>query len=239
MLAGARTIDRHFRTARAEQNMPMLLALIGVWYNNFFGAESQAILPYDNRLERFPAFLQQLQMESSGKSVRRDGKPVTCNTGQVIWGEPGNNAQHSFYQLLHQGTRFVPVDFILPAESSGGRQSQHELAISNCLAQAEALMDGFEPPGDEPYRRHHGNRPSNMILLQRLTPGTLGQLIALYEHKVFVESVVWGINAFDQYGVELGKRLASDVLPAVRGESAYEGANGSTAGLLGRLLRGG
>jgi glucose-6-phosphate isomerase len=237
MLAGARKMDQHFRTAPVEENMPMLLALIGIWYNNFFGAESQAILPYDNRLDRFPAFLQQLQMESSGKGVRGDGKPVTCKTGQVIWGEPGNNAQHSFYQLLHQGTRLVPVDFIAPAASSGGSQWQQDLAIANCVAQAEALMDGYQPGPDEPYRRHPGNRPSNMILMSRLTPNTLGQLIALYEHKVYVESVIWGINAFDQFGVELGKRLASDLLPAVRGIGQYAGKNDSTRGLLERLRK--
>jgi glucose-6-phosphate isomerase len=236
MLAGARKMDQHFLTAPVEDNMPMLLALIGCWYNNFVGTDSQAILPYDNRLDRFPAFLQQLQMESSGKGVRWDGKPVNCDTGQVIWGEPGSNAQHSFYQLLHQGTRFIPVDFILPAESSGGSQWQQDLAIANCLAQAEALMDGYEPVAHEPYRRHPGNRPSNMILMSRLTPNILGQLIALYEHKVFAESVIWGINAFDQFGVELGKRLASHFLPAVRGIGQYEGKNDSTRGLLERLL---
>ena len=167
--------------------------------------------------------------------MRWDGKPVTCNTGQVIWGEPVNNAQHSFYQLLHQGTRLVPVDFIVPAASSGGSQWQQDLAIANCVAQAEALMDGYQPGPDEPYRRHPGNRPSNMILMSRLTPNTLGQLIALYEHKVFAESVIWGINAFDQFGVELGKRLASHVLAAVRGIGQYGGKNPSTRGLLARL----
>jgi glucose-6-phosphate isomerase len=232
MLAGARTMDQHFRTTPIEENMPMMLALLGVWYNNFFGAQSQAILPYDNRLDRFPAFLQQLQMESCGKGVRWDGKPVKCDTGQVIWGEPGNNAQHSFYQLLHQGTRFIPVDFIMPAESSGGGQWQQDLAIANCVAQAEALMDGYEPDPDEPYRRHPGNRPSNMILMKRLTPNTLGQLVVLYEHKVFIESVIWGINAFDQFGVELGKRLASHLLPAVRGIGQYTGRNDSTRALV-------
>jgi len=233
MLAGARKMDQHFLTAPVDHNMPILLALLGIWNNNFLGAETQAILPYDNRLDRFPAFLQQLQMESCGKSVREDGRPVTVNTGQVIWGEPGNNAQHSFYQLLHQGTRFVPADFILPIDSSGGRETQQELAIANCLAQAEALMDGYEP--DDPHRRHPGNRPSNLILTNRLTPSTLGQLVALYEHKVYVESVIWGINAFDQFGVELGKKLANDVLPAVTGQSAYKGRNGSTRGLLARI----
>jgi glucose-6-phosphate isomerase len=234
LLAGARKMDQHFRNAPVEENMPMLLALIGIWYNNFFEAESQAILPYDNRLERFPAFLQQLQMESSGKQVRKDGQPVQATTGQLIWGEPGSNAQHSFYQLLHQGTRFVPVDFILPTESSGGSSAQQELAIANCLAQSEALMDGYAPD-NEPHRHHPGNRPSNMILLKRLTPSSLGQLIALYEHKVFVEGVIWGINSFDQYGVELGKRLATDVLPAVTGEAEYSGSNDSTRGLLSRI----
>jgi glucose-6-phosphate isomerase len=191
--------------------MPVTLALLGVWYNNFFGAGSQAILPYDNRLERFPAYLQQLQMESSGKSVRADGKPVKCETGMVIWGESGNNAQHSFYQLLHQGTRLIPVDFLLPAKSSGGTQVQHNLAIANCLAQSEALMDGYNEKGSDPFRVHKGNNPSNTIVFDRLTPEVLGQLIALYEHKVFVEGVIWGINSFDQFGVELGKKLAGGI----------------------------
>ena len=193
-------MDLHFRQAPLDENMPVLLAMIGVWYNNFFAAQSQAILPYDNRLDRFPAYLQQLQMESSGKSVRMDGKPVRCDTGMVIWGEAGNNAQHSFMQLLHQGTRRVPVDFIL-SESS-------ELATSNCRAQAKALMDGTTEKDLEPYRVQDGNKSSNTIHYERLTPEVLGQLIALYEHKVFVEGVIWGINSFDQFGVELGKKLA-------------------------------
>ena len=234
MLSGARRMDQHFRTAPIEENMPTLLALLGIWYNNFFNAESQAILPYDNRLDRFPAFLQQMQMESSGKSVRIDGKPVTSKTGGVIWGEAGSNAQHSFYQLLHQGTRLVPVDFILPLKSSGGEQQQQDLAIANCLAQSEALMDGYAGDGD-PHRVHAGNRPSSTILLERLTPSSLGQLIALYEHKVFVEGVIWGITSFDQFGVELGKRLAKDVADAVRGRSGGVGRNGSTQGLLRRI----
>ncbi|NNL55461.1 MAG: glucose-6-phosphate isomerase, partial [Woeseia sp.] len=209
LLAGGRRMDLHFRQAPLDENMPVLLALLGVWYNNFFGADSQVILPYDNRLERFPAYLQQLQMESSGKSVRMDGKPVRCDTGMVIWGEAGNNAQHSFYQLLHQGTRLVPADFIVPAKSSGGAQQQQDLAIDNCLAQSEALMDGFDEDGVEPWRVHPGNNPSNTILFEQLTPEVLGQLIAVYEHKVFVEGVIWGIDSFDQWGVELGKKLAS------------------------------
>ena len=226
-LAGGRRMDLHFRQAPMDENMPVLLALISVWYNNFFGAESQAILPYDNRLERFPAYLQQLQMESSGKRVRMDGKPVKCATGMVIWGEAGNNAQHSFYQLLHQGTRLVPVDFLLPAKSSGATQAQQELAIANCLAQSEALMDGFEKKGLEPYRVHKGNNPSNTILFEQLTPEVLGQLIALYEHKVFVEGVIWGIDSFDQWGVELGKNLA-----AAMTDGNYAGNNPSTSNLL-------
>jgi glucose-6-phosphate isomerase len=235
MLAGARKMDQHFRTAPVEENMPMMLALIGIWYNNFCGAPTQAILPYDNRLDRFPAFMQQVQMESSGKAVRVDGKPVTVNTGAILFGEPGSNAQHSFYQLLHQGTRYVPADFIVTAQSSGGSQQQHDLAIANCLAQAEALMDGVEPGDGDPYRAHPGNRPSNLIMMPRLTPSALGQLIALYEHKVYVEGTIWGINAFDQFGVELGKVLARGVLPAVTGETDYAGENDSTRGLIKRL----
>ncbi len=236
LLAGGRVMDLHFRQAPMDENMPVLLALLGIWYNNFFKAQSQAILPYDNRLERFPAYLQQLQMESSGKSVRMDGKPVRCDTGMVIWGEAGNNAQHSFYQLLHQGTRLVPIDFLLPANSSGGDQAQHDLAIANCLAQSEALMDGFDEDGLESYRVHKGNNPSNTILFEELSPETLGQLIALYEHKVFVEGVIWGIDSFDQWGVELGKKLASSMTGAVSGRK-YKGSNASTRNLLRRIRK--
>ncbi len=200
ILAGGRRMDLHFRQSPMDENMPVLLAMLGIWYNNFFGAHSQAILPYTNRLDRFPAYLQQLQMESSGKSVRMDGKPVRCDTGMIIWGEAGSNAQHSFMQLMHQGTRFVPVDFLLPSTS--------KLATANCKAQAQALMEGTTDKGLEPYRVHAGNRPSNTIHFKSLTPETLGQLIALYEHKVFVEGVIWGIDSFDQWGVELGKKLA-------------------------------
>lgn len=225
-LSGGRVMDQHFRLAPMDKNMPVRLALLGVWYNNFFAAATQAVLPYDNRLERFPAYLQQLQMESSGKSVRMDGKVVKCDTGMVIWGESGNNAQHSFYQLLHQGTRLIPVDFLLSAKSSGGTQVQHKLAIDNCLAQAEALMDGSNEKGMSPYRVHQGNNPSNTILFEQLTPEVLGQLIALYEHKVFVEGVIWGINSFDQFGVELGKKLAGGI---------SKSTNASTRYLLGKL----
>jgi len=233
LLAGARRMDLHFRQSEPEANMPLTLALLATWYNNFFGAESHAILPYDNRLDRFPAYLQQLQMESNGKRVRADGKPVRVRTGQLIWGEAGSNAQHSFYQLLHQGTRFVPVDFILPVASSGGSPEQQDLAIANCLAQSEALMDGHDT--DDPHRRHPGNRPSNTILMPALTPDTLGQLIALYEHKVYVESAIWGINAFDQFGVELGKKLATSLTDPVASGAPYEGSNASTRALLERI----
>ena len=236
LLAGGRRMDQHFRNAAFEENMPVLMALLAVWYNNLFDAGTQAILPYDNRLDRFPAYLQQLQMESNGKGVRRDGEPVKVQSGAVIWGEPGSNAQHSFYQLLHQGTRFIPVDFILPLEPSGGSLQHHDLAVANCLAQSEALMDGYT--GDGPlaaHRTHPGNRPSSVLLLSRLSPSSLGQLIALYEHKVFVEGIIWGINSFDQFGVELGKRLARTVEPAVRSNAPYPGGNASTQGLLARI----
>ncbi len=249
MLAGARRMDLHFRSTALDQNMPVLLALIAIWYNQFFGAETQTILPYDNRLERFPAFLQQLQMESNGKSVRADGNPVKVKTGMVIWGEAGSNAQHSFYQLLHQGTRLVPVDFLLPATSSGASQAQQDLAIANCLAQSEALMEGYtlqqaladlkaggvsdtEAKRLAPHKVHPGNRPSNTILFERLSPDTLGQLIALYEHKVYVEGVIWGINSFDQWGVELGKRLANRLTVQLSGTDATAPQNVSTSSLL-------
>jgi len=237
VLAGGRVMDQHFLQAPIVENMPVVLAMLGIWYNNFFGAETQAILPYDNRLDRFPAYLQQLHMESNGKSVRMDGKAVKTDTGMIIWGEAGNNAQHSFYQLLHQGTRLVPIDFILPAKASGGDQSQHDLAVVNCLAQAEALMDGFDEVGVEPYRRHKGNNPSNTIVFETLKPETLGQLIALYEHKVFVEGVVWGIDSFDQWGVELGKTLASALTSAATDPAQPAGGNASTQSLLATIKK--
>ena len=237
LLAGGRVMDQHFRQAQLDENMPVLLAMLGVWYNNFFGAETQAILPYDNRLDRFPAYLQQLQMESSGKSARMDGKSVKCDTGMVIFGESGSNAQHSFYQLLHQGSRLVPVDFLLPVRSSGDDQTQQDLAIANCLAQSEALMEGFNEKGLVRNRVHKGNNPSNTILFEELTPETLGQLIALYEHKVFVEGVVWGIDSFDQWGVELGKHLALSLADVVAGDAAYAGENASTSNLLAKIRK--
>ncbi len=227
-LAGGRAMDRHFRKAEPEQNLPMLLAMLSVWYNDFLGANSQAILPYDSRLGRFPAFLQQLHMESNGKSVSRDGRAIRVPTGTIIWGEAGNNAQHSFYQLLHQGTRYVPVDFIAPDEASSPLTDPHRLALVNMLAQATAFAFGqtaeevradLEAEGMDKqairdlaiHKVHRGNRPSTLIRFRRLDPRTLGSLVALYEHKVFTEGAIWGINSFDQWGVELGKKLAREM----------------------------
>jgi glucose-6-phosphate isomerase len=224
MLAGMRAMDGHFRTAPLQSNMPALLGLLAVWNNNFLGATTQAVLPYEQYLSRFPAYLQQLTMESNGKHVTREGRPVGCETSPIVWGEPGTNGQHSFYQLLHQGTRLVPCDFIgfgqglNPSASEGGRpDSQHDLLMANLLAQSEALAFGKTadevraegvPEAQVPQRVFQGNRPSNTLLARRLTPHTLGALVALYEHSVFTQGVVWGIDSFDQWGVELGKVLA-------------------------------
>jgi glucose-6-phosphate isomerase len=213
-LVGGAAMDEHFRRAPLAQNLPVLLALIGIWNRNFLGAPTHAVLPYDDHLARFPAYLQQLEMESNGKSVRRGGEPVECATCPVIFGEPGSNAQHSFYQLLHQGTERVSIDFVLPAESAVSRQDQHELAAVNCLAQAWALAVG-DPDGPQsgtgasPHRRYSGNRPTSLLLFERLDAATLGKLVALYEHKVYVQGVIWDVNSFDQWGVQLGKTLAS------------------------------
>jgi glucose-6-phosphate isomerase len=218
-LAGGAAMDEHFRRAPLAKNLPVLLALIGVWNRNFLGAPSHAVLPYDDHLARFPAYLQQLEMESNGKSVRRGGEPVESATCPVIWGEPGSNAQHSFYQLLHQGTERVSIDFLLPALSTVGRQAQHDLAAANCLAQAWALAEG-DPSGEGagprgPHQRYPANRGSSLLLFERLDAATLGKLVSLYEHKVYVQGVIWDVNSFDQWGVQLGKRLASQLAPAV------------------------
>ena len=241
-LAGAREIDQHFQTAPWRRNLPVLAGMLGVWNRNFLQLPSLAVLPYDQRLARFPAYLQQLEMESNGKSVQFDGRPVALPTCPVVWGEPGSMAQHSFFQLLHQGAPLATLDFLLPAHSSCGLQEQQLLAIANCLAQAEAFAYGQSPElvtaelraagADEtriaqlaPHKVHPGNRPSSLILFRRLDPRTLGALIALYEHKVFVQSVVWGINAFDQWGVELGKKLCEGILSHVRGVASASGAD--------------
>ena len=218
MLRGAQAMDEHFRHAELRENLPVLLALIGVWNRNFQGAASHAVLPYDDHLKRFPAYLQQLEMESNGKSVRRGGEPVECTTCPVIFGEPGSNAQHSFYQLLHQGTESASLDFLLPARSGVGRQPQQDLAAANCLAQTWALAEG-DPAGaaGDPHKHYPGSRPSSLLLFKQLDPGTLGKLVALYEHKVFVQGVVWDVNSFDQWGVELGKKLASQLAGVVSG----------------------
>lgn len=229
-LAGAHALDRHFESASPESSLPTILALIGVWNRNFLGLHSHAVLPYDDHLARFPAYLQQLEMESNGKSVRRNGGPVECDTCPVIWGEPGSNAQHSFFQLLHQGTEQVSADFILPAKSLVGRQKQQDLAAANCMAQVWALAAGdaaLEGEGDsankdegppesvsDPHRRYPGSRPTSLFLFEQLDPATLGKLVALYEHKVFVQGVIWDVNSFDQFGVELGKELASFLVDA-------------------------
>ncbi len=242
MLEGARIMDEHFQTAPFENNYPVLMGMLGVWNRNFLGLDSHAVLPYDQRLHRFPAYLQQLDMESNGKRVTHDGAQVECDTGAVLWGEPGSNAQHSFFQLLHQGTARVALDFIAPVNASSEYQGQQNLALANCFGQAQAFALGY---GEDEVRAelkargmdeaaiarlashkiHPGNRPSSLLLFPRLGPKTLGKLIALYEHKVFVQSVIWGINAFDQWGVELGKKLADSLVPALdKPETAAESA---------------
>ncbi|WP_448851460.1 glucose-6-phosphate isomerase [Corynebacterium sp. 335C] len=247
-LQGFEAMDRHFREAPAERNLPLLMGLLGVWYTDFLGCESHAVLPYSEDLSRFPAYLQQLTMESNGKSVRVDGTPVTCATGEIYWGEPGTNGQHAFYQLLHQGTRMVPADFIgfarprqdLPTADGSG--SMHDLLMSNFFAQTKVLAFGktaeeIEAEGVPAELVNHkvmpGNRPTTTILAEELTPDAVGALIALYEHITFVQGVIWGINSFDQWGVELGKKQAGDLLPAVTGEAAADSGDASTDALLG------
>jgi glucose-6-phosphate isomerase len=225
MLAGFHAVDEHFREAPTESNLPALLGLLGVWYGDFFGAETVAVLPYEQYLKRFPAYLQQLTMESNGKRVTLDGARVDYETGAVYWGEPGTNGQHSFYQLIHQGTKLIPCDLIAFAETLNPLGDHHDLLISNVFAQAEALAFGktadevrAEEVPDElvPHKTFAGNRPTNVILAQRLTPETLGSLVALYEHSVFTQGTVWGVNSFDQWGVELGKVLAKRIIPELQ-----------------------
>ncbi len=232
-LAGARVMDEHFRTAPPERNLPLLLGLVGIWHRDICGYPARAILPYDQRLSRFPAYLQQLDMESNGKSVTKAGKPVSRPTGPLVWGEPGTDGQHAFYQLLHQGTDVIPCEFLIAAAGhEPDLRQHHELLIANCLAQSEALMKGrtLAEAGGNPYRVFPGNRPSVTLAYPKLTPEMLGRLIALYEHRVFVEAAIWDINAFDQWGVELGKELATALLPVFRGERQAN-SDSSTAGL--------
>ncbi|MGH8306139.1 MAG: glucose-6-phosphate isomerase [Steroidobacteraceae bacterium] len=253
-LSGGHAIDEHFRSAPWQENLPVLMGLTAVWNINFMNLPTLAVLPYDDSLRRFPAYLQQLEMESNGKSVMLDGKPVECQTAPVIWGEPGNNAQHSFFQLLHQGTPRAALDFLLPVQSSCGNQEQQNLAIASCLAQAEALMAGQSadtvraelertrlPPAQLerliPHKVDPGSRPSTIVLFQKLDPATLGKLIALYEHSVLTQSVVWGIDAFDQWGVELGKKLTGELAPAVQDPPGGHAAPAAVMKLLAAVER--
>ncbi|GLQ18362.1 glucose-6-phosphate isomerase [Maritalea porphyrae] len=248
-LAGAAEMDQHFLTAPLDKNMPVIMALLGVWYRNAFGYSTHAVLPYDERMGRFAAYLQQQDMESNGKSVQRDGSTVDYATGPIVWGEPGTNGQHAFYQLIHQGTDVIPVDFLIAAQGETDYPEHHEKLVANCFAQSEALMLGktadevrseLEAQGlsdseiEEltPHKVFPGNRPSNTIMYQKLTPKTLGNLIALYEHKVFVQGAIWNVNSYDQWGVELGKQLAKALLPKVQGSADAKDHDSSTQGLL-------
>ena len=249
LLSGFHSMDEHFRTAPLEKNAPVLLALISIWYNNFFGAETEAILPYDQYLHRFAAYFQQGNMESNGKYVDRNGEKVTYQTGPIVWGEPGTNGQHAFYQLIHQGTKLIPCDFIAPAISHNPIGDHHIKLLSNFFAQTEALMNGkseeearaelaMSGASEEeitkilPFKVFEGNRPTNSILVKKLNPRTLGQLIALYEHKIFAQGVIWNIFSFDQWGVELGKQLAKKILPELEGEQVVKSHDSSTNGLI-------
>jgi glucose-6-phosphate isomerase len=249
MLAGAHDMDEHFRTTPLDGNVPVILGLLGIWYNNFFGAQTHAILPYDQYLHRFPAYLQQGDMESNGKGVNRQGKEVDYSTGPIVWGEPGTNGQHAFYQLIHQGTKLIPADFLAPIDSQNPLGRHHEILLSNFFAQTEALMkgktadearsellaSGLDPKKAEallPHKVFKGNRPTNSILFKKLDPRTLGALIALYEHKIFVQGVIWSINSFDQWGVELGKQLAKVILPELESDDQINSHDASTNGLI-------
>jgi glucose-6-phosphate isomerase len=231
MLDGFHEMDEHFRTAPFERNLPVLMGLLAVWYNDFFGAETVAVLPYEQYLKRFPAYLQQLTMESNGKHVTLDGTQVNYPTGPIYWGEPGTNGQHSFYQLIHQGTRLIPCDFIAFAKTLNPLSRHHDILLANVFAQTEALAFGKTPEEVKaegtpdplvPHRVFEGNRPSNTILVEKLTPNTLGKLVALYEHSVFTQGVIWNIDSFDQWGVELGKVLAQRIIPELETEAEPE-----------------
>lgn len=249
LLKGAHAADNHFRSEDFDSNIPVIMALIGIWYTNFFGSQTEAILPYDQYLHRFAAYFQQGNMESNGKSADRRGKPVDYSTGPVIWGEPGTNGQHAFYQLIHQGTLLIPCDFIATAISHNPIGNHHDILLSNFFAQTEALMNGktakevkeeLEKSGKSeeeikqlvPFKMFSGNRPTNSILIKQITPYTLGQLIALYEHKIFVQGVIWNIFSFDQWGVELGKQLANKILPELEHDKKVSSHDASTNGLI-------
>jgi glucose-6-phosphate isomerase len=246
MLDGFHQMDEHFRTAPFDKNLPVLMGLLSIWYNDFFGAQTVAVLPYENYLKRFPAYLQQLTMESNGKSVTLDGETVACDTGPIYWGEPGTNGQHSFYQLIHQGTRLVPCDFIAFAHALTPLGRHHDILLANVFAQTEALAFGktagqVEAEGTPadlvPHRVFEGNRPSSLLLADRLTPATLGSLVALYEHSVFTQGVIWNINPFDQWGVELGKALAQAILPELESSTAQRLEHDSSTNNLIRRYR--
>jgi glucose-6-phosphate isomerase len=241
MLSGFRQMDEHFQTAPLEKNLPVLMGLLAVWYNCFFDAQTIAVLPYDQYLHRFPAYLQQLTMESNGKQVTLDGTRVDYQTGPVYWGEPGTNGQHSFYQLIHQGTKLIPCDFIAFRQSLNPLGEHHDLLIANVLAQGEALAFGKTldevraegtPEWLAPHREFDGNRPSTTLFADRLTPEILGKLVALYEHSVFTQGVIWGLDSFDQWGVELGKVLAKRIVPQLQGQDEALGHDSSTNALI-------
>lgn len=249
LLTGAHQLDQHFLNTEFEQNIPVIMALVGVWYNNFFGAETNAILPYDQYMHRFAAYFQQGDMESNGKHVDRNGNTVDHSTGPIIWGEPGTNGQHAFYQLIHQGTKLIPCDFIAPAQTHNPLGEHHQMLLSNFFAQTEALMNGktreeviaeLKNSGktDEeieklaPFKEFDGNRPTNSFLAKKITPRTLGSLIAMYEHKIFVQGIIWNIYSFDQWGVELGKQLAGKILPELRNNDEVTSHDSSTNGLI-------
>jgi glucose-6-phosphate isomerase len=249
LLQGAFEMDQHFKTAPFDKNIPVILALIGIWYNNFYGAQTEAILPYDQYLHRFPAYFQQGNMESNGKSIDRNGDKIDYQSGPIIWGEPGTNGQHAFYQLIHQGTRLIPADFLAPAISHNPIGEHHQILLSNFFAQTEALLNGKtreevtaelkkEGKTDKeiqkllPHKMFEGNHPTNSILFKKLTPGVLGSLIAMYEHKIFVQGVIWNIFSFDQWGVELGKQLAKNILPELADDKPVETHDSSTNGLI-------
>ncbi len=249
LLTGAYEADEHFRNTEFEENIPVILALLGIWYNNFFEAESNAILPYDQYLHRFAAYFQQGDMESNGKYIDRNGKRVDYETGPIIWGEPGTNGQHAFYQLIHQGTKLIPCDFIAPAISHNPIGKHHQMLLSNFFAQTEALMNGksegevvaeLKKAGKSeseikelaPFKVFEGNRPTNSFLIKEITPKTLGSLIAIYEHKIFVQGIIWNIFSFDQWGVELGKQLANKILPELENNAPVESHDSSTNGLI-------
>jgi len=249
LLEGANAMDRHFRETSFENNIPVILALIGTWYNNFWGAETEAILPYDQYMHRFPAYFQQAYMESNGKHIDRNGKEVAYHTSQIVWGEPGTNGQHSFYQLIHQGTKLIPCDFIAPSISHNTIGDHHNILLSNFFAQTEALMNGksesevineLEAAGMNeeeikkltPFKVFKGNKPTNSILVKQITPRTLGALVAMYEHKIFVQGVIWNIFSFDQWGVELGKQLAKKILPELLNNDTVGSHDSSTNGLI-------